>query len=179
MHFVPLLLALVCFLGHAFTVPLRLDEIWRSRSRNPESDLGRAIDLSSKLNASNGQPLCFDSPDFPHVGFIQCSPVFNSLLRSPGAFLPHRYDGTTTKPAYLGTGSCTIIFGTRRSGSVINTSLQQIVSSARDTLTACREDSRGGLNSFTPDGRWYVAVRGGQPSSLSLPGYGNGTLSQQ
>ena len=179
MHFIPLLLALVCFLGHAYTVPLRPDDIWRSRSRNPQFDVRRAFDLSSELNAPNGQYICFDSPDFPHVGFVQCSPLLNDLLRSPGAFLPHRYDGITTKPTYLGTGSCVIVFGTRRTGSVINTSLQHIVSSARDTLTACRKDGRGGLNNFTPDGQWYVAVRGAKIPSLSLPGYGNGTLSQR
>ena len=178
MYFIPVLLTLVWFLRHANTVPLRPDEIWRSHSRNPQLDVRRAFDLSSGLNAPNSRYLCFDSPEFPLVGFVQCSPVFNDLLRSPGAFSPHQYDGTTTNPAHLGTGSCIIIFGTRRSGSVIRTSLQQIVSSARDTLTACRKDSRGGLQNFTPDGRWYVAVRGTKVSSLSLPGYGNGTLSQ-
>ena len=179
MHFIPLLLALMCFLGHAYSVPLRLDEVWRSRLRNPQFDVRRPFDLSSELNAPNNEYICFNSPEFPHVGFVQCSPVFNDLLRSPAAFLPYRYDGTSTSPAYLGAGPCTIIFGTRRSGSVINTSLQQIVSSARDTLTACRKDSRGGLNNFTPDGIWYVAVQGGKISSLPLSVYGNGTLSQQ
>ena len=179
MHTIQLLLTLLCFLGLAHAVPLRLDEVWRSHLRNPLYDLRRAFDLWSKLDAPNNQCFCFDSPEYPHVGFVQCSPVFTDLLRSPGASLPRRYDGITTNPAYLRRGPCTIIFGTRRDGSVIHTSLQQIVSSARDTLTTCRKDSRGGLNNLTPDGKWYVAVRGGKISSLSLPGHGNGTLSQQ
>ena len=179
MHFIPLLFALVCFIGHAYSVPLRLDEVWRSRLRNPQFDVRRPFNLSSESNAPNNEYICFDSPEYPHVGFVQCAPVFNDLLRSPGAFLPYRYDGTSTSPTYLMAGPCTIIIGTRLSGSVIDTSLQQIVTSARDTLTACRKDSRGGVNNFTPDGKWYVAVRGSKTSSLSLPVYGDGTLSQR
>lgn len=158
--------------AHAYALPPRPSE-----SLNPL--IGQAFGFPHTLIAPNGQYSCFDTSSFPTVSFSGCRTTFDELIRSPGALVPHRYQGTSVKPAYLRTGPCTVILGTTLRGSVLDISLQQIVIAGQDLLTACRRHSRGGINYITPDRRWYVAVRGDKAAGLSMQGLVNGTVSQQ
>lgn len=158
------LIALSSFLSNAYTLPSGSQQSWKARMGASTSETG------------NHQYTCFNTHDFPLVSFTQCRTTFDALLRTPGAWVPHHYQGITIKPAYLSHGPCTIMFGTRKSGTEIDLSIQQTVSFARDILTACRSDRRGGINYINPT--WYVAVRGGKASTWTKENYENSTLRQ-
>ena len=172
LHPVSLFFFFSCLVAHVYALPP-----WSGESRNPL--IGQAFGFPHTLVTPNGQYSCFDTPSFPIVSFSGCRTTFDDLIRSPEAFVPHRYEGRTIKPAYLRTGPCTVILGTTLRVSVLDISLQQIVSAGQDLLTACRKHSKGGINYITPDRRWYVAIRGGEAAGLSKQGLVNGTVSQQ
>ena len=149
---IPFLLEAACAL------PSNTDSLRKSHDDSLTSSIERSVNLWPTLSTPKSAFSCFDTAEFPHVTFADCSATLNTLLRKPGSFVTHHYEGTTTKPAYLTKGACTIILGTRRSGTEIDLSIQQIVSFVRDILTACRNDMRGGIRHV--DSTWYVALRG-------------------
>lgn len=177
LHFASLFFSFSCFAAHIYALPPRSGEVWETRQWSPNYSLGQAFAFLHTLTTPKGQYSCFDTPNFPSVGFSECRATFDDLLRSPEAFTPHRYQGTPMKPEVLRNGPCTVLLGTTLSGSVVDISLQQIVSDGRDLLTACRKHSRGGINYIAPERRWYVAIRGGKAAGLSMQGLRNGTVS--
>ena len=153
--------------------PSNIDSVRERHEDSLTAKNERSLDLWPTFNTPEGTQTCFDTAEFPRVTFADCGATLDTLLRTPGAFAPHHYEGTTTMPAYLTRGACTIIVGARRSGTEVDLSIQQIVSFVREILTSCRKDMRGGISHVNPT--WYVALRGGKADTWTRQTNGNST----
>lgn len=161
-------------LGTACALPPNIVSVRKGHEESLKVRTERSLNLWPTLNTPESKHTCFDTAEYPRVTFADCSATLDILLRTPGSFVPHHYKGTTTKPAYLTRGACSIILGTRRTGTEIELSIQQIVSFVRDVLTACRKYMRGGISYVSPT--WYVALRGGTVNTWTRKSDGNSTI---
>ena len=173
MHSLPGLLVISVLLATACALPTNPESVRRGDENSQTTRIDQSFNLWPALNTPESEHTCFDTTEFPRVTFADCSATLDVLLRTPGSLIPHHYKGTTTKPAYLTRGACSIILGTRRSGTEVDLSIQQIVSFVRDILTFCRKDMRGGINHVNPT--WYVALRGGEANTRIRQSNGNST----